>query len=379
MAERAEAARAAAEALRDGRLVALPTETVYGLFASAASADAVRRLAEATAARRPAGSAPPAWHAHSPDFAREALGLAHPLHRRLTRKLLPGPVTFLVERPREDLEALRSRLGAVPGTLHNGREIAVRIPDQPLTLSVLDGAWRAGVPAVADGVAAAGWGDGSRLDKPPPAPIDPQREGSPVGLALDDGPTRYARPSTVVRLLSAGGFEVVSAGVLEERFIRKQVERTVLFVCTGNTCRSPLAEAIARDLLRRSAAAGGPGAEAARLTRVRSAGVGAMEGVPVTPESVTAARKLGIDDPALARHTSHELTRQLLSEADVIYAMTAAHARMVESVAPGARVQTLDPSGEDIPDPVGHPQEVYNRTAERLREAIERRLEEPEP
>jgi protein-tyrosine-phosphatase len=115
---------------------------------------------------------------------------------------------------------------------------------------------------------------------------------------------------------------------------------------------------------------------------VRSAGAGAVDGEPVTPESVAAVRTLGIDDRDLPRHLSRELTRQMIAEADVVYAMTAAHVRLIESMAPqpphGARIVTLDPTGEDIPDPVGSPQDVYTRTAERLREAIERRLSEAE-
>lgn len=368
-AGRAGAIAAAVESLRAGRLVAFPTETVYGLGASAAIADGPRRLGEA--APRPATLPPAAWHAPSADAARELLALTSPIHRRLTRRLLPGPVTFIVEKPRDDLERLRVAVGAAAGTLDNGRELALRVPDHPVAHEFLAEAMRAGHPVIAEGVARAGWGDGTRLRPPVPGAVD---------LALDDGPTRIGRPSSVVRLLAAGGFQVVSVGAVEERYLRKQAERTILFVCTGNTCRSPMAAAIARDLLAKRAETGDPASRAAAAsTTVRSAGVSAVDGLPATPETLDAVRAVGIDPAELAKHRSHELTRQLLAEADVVYAMTTGHARAILAASPSARVSLLDPAGEDIPDPIGHPQEVYTQTARHLKEAIEKRLAEPEP
>lgn len=131
-----------------------------------------------------------------------------------------------------------------------------------------------------------------------------------------------------------------------------------------------MAEALARSFLERE-----PGPIA---TKVRSAGISAFDGVPPAPDAVAALRPLGID---LRRHTSRELTRQMVAEADAIFVMTPVHAQAVLAVDPSAasKVHTMDPEGAEVPDPFGQPPEVYAATAQRLKDMVERRLRELEP
>ena len=141
--------------------------------------------------------------------------------------------------------------------------------------------------------------------------------------------------------------------------------KTVLFICTGNVCRSPMAEGIFRKAIH------GRGDY-----RVLSAGLGALEGQPPSAHAVQAVRELGID---ISNLRSCMLTPEMIDQADYIFGMTHSHVDTVLLLYPQAAEkifllrefdETLDRFEKDISDPIGGSYEVYMDCRDQIEQGI---------
>ncbi len=347
-----DAVHRAVQLLTTGHIVGFPTETVYQACAHALVGSAAQQLGNLKTRGKPAHPTLVVKGLHE---ALDYVPQMDALGQRLARRCWPGPVTLAF-----DINADAGLFSALAPesqrVLSPDGQLWIRVPAHECIQETLRL-----MPAPL--IAASDSHENPLLT----AASLLEGFGNSIELIIDDGECRYGQPATVVGV-SKGAWSIVRPGVVTETMIGRLASEVFLFICTGNTCRSPLAEGLFRKMI------------ADRLKcredeladhgyMVLSAGMAAQPGQPAASDAVAVAARHGVD---LRAHESQPVTQRLLEQADQIFTMTRSHRESILASFPhlGDRVELLARDGTEISDPIGLGEAEY----EQCREEIDRHL-----
>jgi len=319
--------------LENNRIVCLPTDTVYGFAVDGTNPGALEKLKHL---KKREGK--PFTFFISRSLLQEYAIITK---RKIIDYFIPGPMTVILKK---NLDAKLSI---------NDRSIGIRIPDLNFIINFLD------------------------YYKKPIAVTSANLSGEPVletakeisekfpevELIIDAGPL-INTPSTVLDLTTAipivkrkGAVSILEIEKIYGRRIKldPSLKFNLLFVCSGNSCRSPMADGIIKTMLDE------------KFVQIKSAGTAAMDGLPASENARIVVKEFGGD---ISNHQTRYLTKEQVDEADLILVMEYKHYETVLELAPDATIKTFllkeykrRTKHNEVSDPVGKELDVYRNTS----------------
>ncbi|MFH0754998.1 MAG: L-threonylcarbamoyladenylate synthase [Candidatus Omnitrophota bacterium] len=329
----------AARVIHQGGLVIFPTETVYGIAADQANPAAMARLGEV---KKRSPQKPFAILIAQKELIRNYTSYEDPKLFKLIDRYWPGPLTVIVP------------------TMHADATIGIRIPDHPVALKLVENAHctLAAPSANFEG-------------NPPPVTCEEALRDLDglVDLAIDSGKVDIGKASTIVDF-TAQAPHVVREGVITQADVDATAGRKhVLFVCTGNSCRSVMAEYLFKKMFK-----------GCKDVVVASAGTGVYFPTGASQEAVNVLLEHGCQ---AQDHVSQPVTNMLLKKSDLVFVMTRAHRNQVLERVPGVEKRVylvgefssrpvLHEQDLDIADPIGRGHGEYRECLLSIQDCLER-------
>lgn len=320
----------AANFIKNGKIVAFPTETVYGLGVDGLNTEAIKLLFEVK--KRPEGKPISLLISNVNDL--ERLGKDIPQEAwKIIDKFWPGALTIIL--PAKDLvpEIIRGK----------GTTIAIRMPDNKIARSLIESAQ---TPITGTSANISGDKESTTSQQVMKGLKDK------IDLIIDGGKTKLGIASTILDLCGKTPTIIREGAVTSKELLKVLNSKHILFVCTGNTCRSIMAEQLFYQMAK----------EANLSVKVNSAGTSAINGGEVSSLALKTLEKEGIKPE---RIFSTSLTEKMIKKADLILVMESYHKKRVLDILPSAKEKTFlltEYAGlveKDIADPVGSSWEGY--------------------
>lgn len=331
-----------AKALASGQLTAFPTETVYGIGTNAAKTEAVADLHKI---KQSPADKPLTIHIANPNDITPYTAKPPAAAIKLMKKFWPGPLTLIIPDKNENLTGFR-------------------VPSCAITRELIR---MSGVHIAATSANISGGVDAVNAND-----VLKEFDGK-ITCLIDSGETQFKKPSTIVKV-TAQSYEIIREGVIPANLIKDTANTSILFVCTGNSCRSPMAEGLLKKML----------AKRLKITpeeledngyKIISAGTSALYGGRASDNAIAIMKEMGAD---IRFHIARPVSELMARDADKIFVMSRMHKIILSEEFPdyAAKMELLDPDSNDVEDPVGGSMETYRQCAKKIKRLLEARLKE---